>query len=272
MNFRTALTLAVSVLLVTACDDNPTDVDDIDLVVVEAFLYSGEQVNDIRLTYTIPLGSTDTVGPPINDAEVVLRRDDTAYALVPSGSAGFYHYPGDDLQVSVGDQFRIEVTHSEQTVSGETAVPSPPSGVQISDDVLSVPEIGRRTGGGGLQGAGLDVSWDNPDDLLHFVAIESLDDTAEPILPEFARNRLGGFRFVTLPTEDDIYTISFLTLEFLGPHRARVYRVNEEYADLYLGRIQDSRDLNEPSSNIVGGLGVFSAFSSDLVLFEVVRE
>ena len=245
---------------------------------VEAFLYSGEPVNDIRLTYTIPLGSTDTVGPPINDAEVVLRRDGTAYALVPSGSAGFYHYPGADLQVSVGDQFRIEVTHSGQTVSGETAVPSPPSGVQISDDVLSVPEIGRGTGGGGggggggLQGAGLDVSWDNPDDLLHFVAIESLDETAEPILPEFVRNRLGGFRFVTVPTEDDIYTISFLTLEFLGPHRARVYRVNEEYADLYLGRIQDSRDLNEPSSNIVGGLGVFSAFSSDLVLFEVVRE
>ena len=206
MNFRTALTLAVSVLVVTACDDDPTDAGDIDLVVVEAFLYSGEPVNDIRLTYTIPLGSTDTVGPPINDAEVVLRRDGTAYALVPTGSAGFYHYPGADLQVSVGDQFRIEVTHSGQTVSGETAVPSPPSGVQISDDVLSVPEIGRGTGGGGgegggeggggLQGAGLDVSWNNPDGLLHFVAIENLDENAEPILPEFARNRLGGFRFL----------------------------------------------------------------------------
>ena len=38
--------------------------------------------------------------------------------------------------------------------------------------------------------------------------------------------------------------------------------MNQEYADLYEGRVQDSRDLNEPPSNILGGLGVFSAFAS----------
>ncbi len=40
----------------------------------------------------------------------------------------------------------------------------------------------------------------------------------------------------------------------------------------HLGRIQDSRDLNEPPTNIDGGLGVFSAFASDSVFFQVVRE
>jgi hypothetical protein len=63
-----------------------------------------------------------------------------------------------------------------------------------------------------------------------------------------------------------------MELETLGLHMAKVYRVNEEYAQLYENRIQDSRDLNEPPSNIRGGLGVLSAFNSDSVLFVVVRE
>ena len=42
-------------------------------------------------------------------------------------------------------------------------------------------------------------------------------------------------------------------------------------ADLYESREQDSRDLNEPLTNISNGLGVFSAFNSQTALFEVVE-
>ena len=61
-------------------------------------------------------------------------------------------------------------------------------------------------------------------------------------------------------------------LQNLGRHVARVYRVNQGYADLYGNRSQDSRDLNEPPCNIVGGLGMFSTFASASLFFEVVRE
>ncbi len=45
----------------------------------------------------------------------------------------------------------------------------------------------------------------------------------------------------------------------------RVYKVNQEYANLYRSREQDSRSLNEPLTNVQNGLGVFSAFASDSV-------
>ena len=67
---------------------------------------------------------------------------------------------------------------------------------------------------------------------------------------------------MSAPTPADSTTISQLSLTHLGEHRIRLYHVNQEYADLYEGRVQDSRDLNEPPSNIRGGLGVFSAFAS----------
>ncbi len=258
-------------MILAACDDSPTDVTDSDLMVVQAFLYADEPVEDVRITTAIPLTSTATSVTPINDAQVRLIRDDVGYDLLPTGTEGYYHYSGDDLNVAVGDNFRIEVIHQGKMASAETTVPTPPQGVEISDDVLYVPEFARGPGGRPSLSS-LEVTWTNPDQLLHFVVIESLDDNAESILPEFAQQRFGGFRFVSLPTGGDTYTINFRVLEVLGPHRARVYRINQEYADLYENRIQDSRDLNEPPANIEGALGVFSAFSSDSVFFQVVRE
>jgi hypothetical protein len=47
--------------------------------------------------------------------------------------------------------------------------------------------------------------------------------------------------------------------------------VNQEYADLYENRQQDSRNLTEPLSNVNNGLGIFTAFSYDVAYFEVVK-
>lgn len=72
------------------------------------------------------------------------------------------------------------------------------------------------------------------------------------------------FRFISEPTIDNFFVVRLLLLETLGLHQAEVYRVNAECAQLYENRTQDSRDLNEPPSNIRNGLGVFSAFDISL--------
>ena len=247
-----------------------------DLIVVEAFLYAHEPVTDIRLMQTIPLASEDSVAPPINDATVRLIKNGVSYTLAPSGADGFYAYPGNDLAVEAGDVFRLEVEGAGQRITAETKVPPPPAGVALSDQVLELPTFGLP-GSGGFGGPGqiqnntLTVTWDNPSNLLHYVVIESLT-TEEPeyILPEFIRDRFTGFRLVTRPTDVNFFDIRVVALEVFGPHRAIVYRVNREYADLYENREQDSRDLNEPPTNIEGGLGVFSAFNSRSVTFDVV--
>ena len=58
-------------------------------------------------------------------------------------------------------------------------------------------------------------------------------------------------------------------LEGFGTHEVRVH---QEYADPYENREQDSRDLNEPPNNINGALGIFSAFNSVAIPFEVIRD
>jgi superfamily I DNA/RNA helicase len=82
----------------------------------------------------------------------------------------------------------------------------------------------------------------------------------------------GRFRLITQPTTSDHYTVTPAQMRLLGAHVAKLYRVNKEYADLCANRMQDSRDLNEPPSNVVGALGVFTAFNLQNVYFNVVKK
>ncbi|MFC1639376.1 DUF4249 family protein [Gemmatimonadota bacterium] len=270
---RRHLSMLLAASTFAGCDSTSTEPEATDLFVVEAFLFAGEVINDIRITETIPL--SDTIdAPPINDAQVELFKNGLTYTLVATGDSGYYEYTADDLAVEAGDTIGIAVTYGGVIATGETVVPNAPVGVGIDRDTLWVPELGVGMGGGGFnrEDSQLAASWDNPDQLLHYVVIESLEDSAESIVPDGFRKFVSRFRLVAEPTKDDYHFIDMRALRDMGRHIARVYRVNEEYAQLYDNRTQDSRDLNEPPSNIHGGLGVFSAFSSDSVAFAVVRE
>ena len=265
----------VGVLVAQACTDSDPMGPGGDLLVVRAFLFAGEPVADIRITTTVPLVSEDTLGTPVSDAIVWLERDDVRFDLIATpGVAGAYHYPGSDLVVGVGEIFELRISHGSTTISATTMVPSSPEGFAVSSDVMDVVDLtagfGGRGGGpgGGLAFGGLIVRWTNPERDLFFVVVDNLETNPVQIpAPEFiGRAR----RFVSAPTPADSTTISQLSLTHLGEHRIRLYRVNQEYADLYEGRVQDSRDLNEPPSNILGGLGVFSAFSSSEGTFTAV--
>ncbi len=271
-------------LAVAACDD-PVDPAEADLVVVEAFLFAGEPVRDVRLTATVLLGEDPALAPTIDDADVTLFKDGVAYVLTSVGGSGRYEYTGNDLVAAEGDQFRIEVAYFGRVAVGETIVPAPPVNVAVDGDTLFAPVInfgGGGGGGGGGRGGGgggginteeaqLGVTWDNASELLHFVVVEGLEDGTEAIFPEQLLERLSRFRLITEPTTDTFFAINLLLLRDLGQHQVRLYRVNEEYSELYENRTQDSRDLNEPPSNIKNGLGIFSAFNSVTALFEVVR-
>ena len=259
-----------------ACADSDPVGPDGDILVVRAFLFAGEPVADIRITTTVPLVSEDTVGIPVSDATVWLERDNVRFNLIATtGVAGAYHYPGSDLVVGVGEIFELGISRGSESISATTMVPPPPEGFAVSSDVMEVVDItagfggfGGRGGGGGLACGGLIVRWINPERDLFFVVVDNLEtDPAQIPAPEFIRQ---ARRFTSAPTPADSTQISQLSLTHLGDHRIRLYRVNQEYADLYEGRVQDSRDLNEPPSNILGGLGVFSAFSSSEGTFTAI--
>ena len=261
---------AVSLALASlACDSDLGFVPpDPDTFVIQAFLFSGEPVTAVSVSGVLPVDADSTEVPAlISDAQITLIEDGVRYDVVPTaGEAGTYNYPGTDLDVEVGDVFQLEVTYGNRSATAQTVVPSPPTGLFLSADSLIVPDFGGGRGGrgvgGGLLASGVTARWSNPSNELHFVVIDNvqLNPTILPTTEIFSR---FAARIVQRPTAADSSTVALLTLTHFDNHRLKLYRINTEYADLYEGLNQDSRDLNEPPSNIRGALGVFSAFSAD---------
>ena len=269
---RSLFITALAAVALGACDSDLAFAPETpDSFVVQAFLFAGEPVTEVTMTGVLPIDADSTAeAAPIADAHITIIRDGTRFDLVPTeGEPGRYHYPGKDLSVEVGDAFALEASHGGRTATAETVVPVPPQGLSLSATVLAPPQLGVR--GGGLQpGAqeGLMARWENPASSLHYVVVDNIEADPTP----FAESPFGGGfarRFVQRPTAGDSALISARSLSYFGQHRVKLYRVNEEYADLYEGLNQDSRDLNEPPSNVRGALGVFSAFSADSAFFEV---
>lgn len=268
------------VVVLGSCEDENLNNIAANQYVVEAFLYAGEPIDDVRIKTTFPLAEAEDISTPINTAQVTLTKAGQQYQLTNFGDEGYYQYTGSDLTVETGDVFDLEVMHNGITATATTIVPTPTKGLTLSIDSLLVPQLPFSEGrdaiveaiGNFLRNSSVEARWDNPSADLYFMVVEAVSDTIDPILPQAAIDALARFRFVSEPTDGN--TISFLggTLESFGTYSTRVYHINDEYAALYENRNQDSRDLNEPPSNVQNALGVFSAFNSQEAFFEVARE
>mgnify|MGYP000932812256 FL=1 len=271
--------LLLAILLSSCVEENLNNIAE-NQFVIEAFLYAGEPIDDIRIKTTYDLSSEEDVSVPINNAIVTLIKNGERYNLISSGDDGFYNYPGNDVTVETYDIFQLEVSYNGISAMAETIVPTPTNGLSISEDSLFVPILPITAGMDSivntirnfLTNSVINATWDNPNEDLYFMVVESVSDTLDPIFPTQVIDVLARFRFVSEPTDGT--SISFIagTLESFGTYSVKVYHISQEYADLYENREQDSRDLNEPPSNITNALGVFSAFNSQEVFFEVARE
>ena len=280
MNKYISTIVLLIVLITTACTEDTPFVPESDLVVIRGYLYANEPVTEIQLASTVGLGSEDSLGPPISDADVKLIKDGNTYQLEPTpGRQGYYHYPGTDLSVNTGDNFRIEVIYYGKLASAETVVPPAPAGVEMTLDELLVQDFSMGDFGGGFgfrrrfmveDTTRVRVTWLNEDNSSYYVTLENVETDPQQIETRMPFARPG--RIISIPITGDEYIISLINVTHYGQHKAKVYRVNQEYVDLYCSRQQDTRDLNEPLTNVINGLGVFTAFNSDSVIFQVVQE
>lgn len=270
---RILVLISLVILSLSACNDSPVIPEDTQLV-LQAYLYAHQPVNDVTVMLSRPFSNGDSTNVPMTNATVVLIKNNTRYTLTASqASAGTYFYAGSDLEVLVGDRFRIEVNAAGMLASAETIVPESPLNVRSTQTSILFKRDTITTPFGGTRimvttADTLEVFWDNPSQIPHYVVLESVDSTREPLQSDSLRGPMR-FRFVNEPTTLDFFRPMPFSFSYTGRHKIIVYRVNEEYFDLYKSRQQDSRTLNEPLSNVRNGLGIFTAFNSDSVFVDV---
>lgn len=267
------------ILMIASCEKSTmSDFDN--LLVLEGYLFQDEKVDSIHLTKCLSFATEDTVYTPVDDAQVTINWTNNQYLLENIGN-GYYSYNGNDLLIKEGNTYAIEINYNGQKITSSTIVPKKTSIHSLTETVISVDTI--LTFGPpqniGTEDDGIEIAWDNPDNSYYYVVIESADSNSANIVMGgsgiFDGTRPGpsmNFRFRSEPFIGDQYTINSRMLEKYGRHIVKIYSVNEEYANLYENRSQDSRNLSEPVTNVKNGLGIFTAFSYDEVSFYVINK
>ncbi len=267
-----------SLFITLAYSCNPVPEPELDNYVVEAYVFSGEPVREVTLKWLIPLSQPEGESEIIETATIAILKNGESFPLAYNPATRKYQYQGTNLAIMPFDVLGLEVDVNGRKSTATTMVPEAPVGIQISKDQMVIPEINSAAdfiGNNPLADAELTVAWNKPDDELYYGVVEFRSNLLIPILPPDVKKVVDGiledFAIITLPSSDTTLTVLGVLLPSYGPYVVKIYKVNKEYADLYESERQDSRDLNEPPSNIINARGIFSAFASDSVFFEVVK-
>lgn len=240
-------------------------------VVVEAYLQVNQPVRNIRLTEIIPLGNATNAPLPINDAKVFIDYNNQQFQLTASaGDSGYYHYAGTDLPVEAGKTYELNIEYKGETISAVTTAPALPQQLAIATQTLSIAPILSVFDVGNRYTEDTEITWNNPEEVYHYLLIESSETTPVPIDKRGILNGDGLFGG-TAPIRGNKTNLTGAFLRYYGNHKVTLFRVNQEYVDLYNSSTQDSRNLNEPLTNIVNGLGIFTCVSADTTSFVVKR-
>ena len=263
-------------LLLYSCNPVPEVVND--NYVVEGYIFSKEPIRDVVVKTLVPLSDPEGESEAIATATVVLTKEGTPYPLTYNTRGRKYEYLGIDLEILPNEIIDLQVDVNGRISTATTNVPTPPVNIESSKDQMVIPTINSGLdfiNGDPLADAEIIVTWDNPINELHYSVIEFRSNLLRPILPPDVQKVVDGiledFAIITIPSTDTVLTVNGALLPSYGPYMVKIYKVNQEYADLYESEEQDSRDLNEPPSNIINARGIFSAFASDSVAFEVVK-
>ena len=258
--------------------DNEIPIDE--NFVVEAFLFQGEVVDDIKIKEAKMWNSTDSITDYIENADVIIFGNGTEYKLDYNSQFESY-VTNQNIDIVSGNTYGLEVTVGDRTATGETIVPTKPVGLRLSTEEIVIPRLVLSSAlpnilAGLYETARTSVIWDNPNNEYHYLTIKYDSESEDPIFGEEIPGAVGeffsNFSLQSEPTRDTEYSALCLSLKNYGRYKVTLYKINRDYYSLFENQVQDGHDLNEPPSNIFNAFGVFSAFASDTVSFKIVRE
>jgi len=252
----------------SSCEEDNNISIETDIPVVEAYLIPGEAINHVKLTKLIPYLTDETysVAEEINDAEITIINDDANYKLIPfPGDSGYYYYPDTNVLVSENQTYSIEFQYKDKLVYASTITPEKPTNFNISQNLFLVERMVEGSYPSFTSDT-YEITWDNEDGSNYYISIDLLGTIIDPVSFMFTDTVT---QTLSSPAVTDVYNIHSRSLRYYGNYRVVLYKVNEEYANLYESTSTSSQSLTDPFTNIENGKGIFTAFNTDTLFFEV---
>ncbi len=265
---KLALLFIIAFLLV-GCEQESIEQTETTTTIVEGYLSAGNPVDSLRVTQSNTYAQVEEEIITLDDLNITIADENNRFELTSIGN-GYYQHA--DLIISAGKDYQLEFEREGEVISAVTYVPERNiASISTSEVELTKIEAGVFPSGGITIPDPVEVSWNNEFGDYYYVVIKNLEDD-----PEYVNENIEEFdeqlQFTSEPLISDFYAIRPLAhLTQFGTYQIIVFRVNPEYAALYQNSGNSTLSLEEPPSNIVNGLGIFTGVSSDTLFLEVIK-
>ncbi len=259
-------------ILFVSCQVEKLDTEISDHVpVVEGYLVAGKKI-ELKVSELVTYSEETTEDVfPLSGLEIILSAGNENYAMVESEIPGTYISEIDSLKAMANSSYAITFLSAGDTISAASTVPGKPVSFSISDNVIAMQRIEEGSSMGGLpsfESASLD--WNNSDESYHIVSVEYMESDIDYINANMVDQELpttSTSNPIVLPGHD----LTMRNLFYFGTYRIVLFKINQEYADLYETISQSSNNLTSPLTNINNGWGIFTGVNADTLYLEVVE-
>jgi len=291
--------LIISFICIAGCGEGRIDITDASYspeIVINAYVFGGQKVQDIKITRNIPLTQNiDTTEIAIPDATVKILDlgSNKEYLLTYNTFKYSYEYVGTDLIIDYGKTYKIDVTaridDKELHASSITTVPN--SGLRLDKYDYGTMHYRETDADGNIQKINISFkpSANSCATILSIVAlnasIESFiynnyyysETDTEKIAHALDRYKQNyAFQYGIAPgTEDYSMPVDWFNIWFYSRYRVIVYAADQNFYDYFITAknvMELDGNFHEPIMHIDGdGVGVFGSAVTDTAYFTISK-
>lgn len=293
------MVLSIAGLFLSSCGEGHIDVTDTAYnpkIVMDAYIYGGQKVKDIRITRNFPLNKNIDISQIIiSDASVQITdiSANKTYPLSYNPQNMMYDYTGDDLIIEYGKSYRINVAAKiegkELSCSSVTTVPNR----GLSSPLHDLGEMGYREldANGKVKKVNLNIlSSDNA--AATILSITAMDASLNNYIYDNAyssetdtqkikdnwddlRQSYGWQQGIAPGTPNFNMDVEWYSIYFYGKYRVVIYAADRNFFHYFLSAksvMEQDGNFHEPKMYIDGeGIGVFGSAVKDTVYFTIKR-
>lgn len=266
-----------------SCTETNTVINPGDKPIIEAYLAPNHQVS-MKVYTEIPYSDTSEGKSEVIDGLTIkLTGSNGKVFTLKSIGGGLYESAKNELIGAAKTTYTMEFDYKGRKVSASTEIPAKPVSFAIDKTEISRTQIdlssgmpsfgggGGPFGGGGETNTSVTLTWSNPENVYHFVAVENTETSPVQVLIPPTGATFPNFRFTNEPLTGTNNILRSQSFEYFGKHDIILYRVNSEYAALYQSSGTTSQNLSTPPSSISNGLGIFTGINADTLKFVVKK-
>ena len=265
-NYHIIYTLLIITL--SACTKDSDYYTEPTIPVVSAFIYAGNPITGIKVENMLSFyNDDDSTRMPISGLIMDFQINGNSVNIIENiDNPGYYDAVDSTILPTYGDDLFLQFEFEGQIVQAATSVPQQPVEVSPSVDTFYLYKIDDVTDMlNQRELAPIEFTWANENSEYYFFDVDNMSENPSTVNKMFTHK--NSTTIISEPISSNSYNINPMEISHFGNHRVIYSRVNEEYAKMYETSDQDSRDLNEPYTNIENGMGIFTAFSSDTTYF-----